>query len=62
MIKKYTAILFALLFAISTSVWAQYIPQSVQYTQIYDFLDELAGEGIIHLNSAIKPYNRNLIA
>lgn len=62
MIKKHTAILFALLFAISTSVWAQYIPQSVQYTQIYDFLDELAGEGIIHLNSAIKPYNRNLIA
>lgn len=62
MIKKHTAILFALLFAVSTSVWAQYIPQSVQYTQIYDFLDELAGEGIIHLNSAIKPYNRNLIA
>ena len=62
MIKKYTAILFALLFAVSASVWAQYIPQSVQYTQIYDFLDELAGEGIIHLNSAIKPYNRNLIA
>lgn len=62
MIKKYTIIPFALLFAVSASVWAQYIPQNVQYTQIYDFLDELAGEGIIHLNSAIKPYNRNLIA
>ncbi|MDR1652468.1 MAG: hypothetical protein LBS01_02230 [Prevotellaceae bacterium] len=41
---------------------AQEIPQNVSYTKIYDFLDELASEQIIDINSAIKPYSRILIA
>ncbi len=41
---------------------AQDIPQHISYTQIYDFIDELAAEHIIEINSAIRPYSRNLIA
>lgn len=62
MTKRSFIISFALFCTAFTFVQAQYIPQSTQYTLIYDFLDELAGEGIIHLNSAVKPYNRNMIA
>lgn len=43
-------------------VSAQHIPESLDYTLIYDFLDELATDGVIHINSAIKPYSRNTIA
>lgn len=43
-------------------LWAQNIPQPIEYTEIYDYLDELAGEGVISINSAIKPYSRNTIA
>ncbi len=47
---------------ISTTANTQDIPQSVSYSGIYDFLDELANEGLIELNSTVKPYSRNLIA
>ncbi len=40
----------------------QDIPQHISYTRIYDFLDEMANEGYISLNSVIKPYSRALIA
>ena len=41
---------------------AQNIPEALEYTQIYDYLDELATDGVIHINSALKPFNRNAIA
>ena len=34
----------------------------MEYTQIYSFLDELAAEHVIHLNSAIQPYTRKDVA
>lgn len=40
----------------------QDIPQNIAYTRIYDFIDELAGDGFIELNSAVKPYSRQFIA
>ncbi|MDD4990720.1 MAG: hypothetical protein PHR83_00685 [Paludibacter sp.] len=43
------------------SVFAQDIPEHISYTRIYDYLDELAGDGIISLNSVIKPYSRSFI-
>ena len=46
----------------SIGVFAQNIPVSTQYTLLYDFLDEMAGDGYIHLNSAIRPYTRKQIA
>ena len=37
-------------------------PEYVGYTQVYDFVDELADMGIISVNSVVKPYDRNQIA
>ncbi|MEE1184123.1 MAG: hypothetical protein UHZ06_06535, partial [Paludibacteraceae bacterium] len=41
---------------------AQNIPQNMDYTRLYSFIDELATDGLVDVNSAIKPYNRNAIA
>lgn len=43
-------------------VSAQDIPEHISYTRIYDYLDELATDGIIELNSVAKPYARTFIA
>ena len=37
-------------------------PEYLGYTQVYDFIDELADMGIISVNSVVKPYDRNQIA
>ena len=42
--------------------YAQRIPQALEYTEIYDFLEELTTDGIIQTNSAIRPYTRDYIA
>jgi len=42
--------------------YAQRIPQAIEYTEIYDFLEELTTDGVIHSNAAIKPYTRDHIA
>jgi len=66
--KKVTD-LFGLIFLIllftfqnPNKVFSQDIPQHISYQGIYDLLDELANEGIIELNSAVKPYSRLFIA
>ena len=41
---------------------AQRIPQALEYTEIYDFIEELTTDGIIQSNAAIKPYSRHYIA
>lgn len=51
-----------LLWLLPAVVCAQNIPQSMAYTQIYEYLDEMATDGLIHINSAIKPYSRAMIA
>ncbi len=48
-------------FQFSTS-WAQRIPQALEYTEIYDFLEELTTDGVIYSNSAVRPYTRDAIA
>ncbi len=35
--------------------------QHLSNVDLYDFLDELAGSGVIELNSAVKPYSRQFI-
>lgn len=42
--------------------YAQRLPQAIEYTEIYDFLEELTTDGIIQTNSAIRPYTRDYIA
>ena len=44
------------------AVYSQDIPEHISYTRIYDYLDELATDGIIELNSVAKPYSRSFIA
>lgn len=44
------------------NIFAQDIPQNISYTRIYDFIDELATDGVIDVFSAVKPYSRNFIA
>ena len=56
-------IILSLLFVFSTlSIYAQDIPEHISYTRIYDYLDELATDGFIDLNSVTKPYSRSFIA
>lgn len=55
-------ILFSLLIIIIThSTNAQTVPVHHLHTSIYDFMDELANDKIIEINSAIKPYSRKFI-
>ena len=37
-------------------------PEYLGYTQVYDFIDELADMRIISVSSVVKPYDRNQIA
>lgn len=38
------------------------VPEYLGYTQVYDFVEELADMGIINVNSVVKPYDRNQVA
>jgi len=58
-------IFFSLIIAIVipiSMVQAQEVYQHVTTEGIYGFIDELAADKIIEINSAIKPYSRNFIA
>jgi len=57
--KKLIFILFML---VSFGLQSQVVYESVQRTNIYDFLDELANEKLITINSVVKPYSRMFIA
>lgn len=61
MLKKLLIACGFLLFLGKNTI-AQDVFQHVLNTNIYDFLDELANQQIITLNTAIKPYSRHLIA
>lgn len=57
--KKLSIIIFIF---IGFAANAQVVYESVQRVNIYDFLDELAGEKVISINSVVKPYSRAFIA
>ena len=65
---KYIVVMLCLLLAGGMSAQVQRpaalggAPEYVGYTQVYDFIDELADMGIISVNSVVKPYDRNQIA
>lgn len=62
--KKYLLIfcLFNIIQILNTNLFSQEIPHSVNNKGIYDFLDELANDQIISINSAVKPYSRLFIS
>lgn len=63
MIKYYLHILLSFLVAIQVAkLQAQDVPEHISDKNIYLLLDELATQGVIELNSALKPYSRSLIA
>ena len=55
-------LLFILLLTGAVSAQAQRIPEMIEYTEIYDFLEELTTDGVIRSNAAVKPYTRDAIA
>ena len=55
-------ILLSLLTFHLSPLQAQRIPQAIEYTEVYDFLEELTTDGVIQSNAAIKPYTRGHIA
>jgi hypothetical protein len=59
---RITSLILCFLALTSLRLSSQSIPHSVSNTGIYEFLDELAGEQVISINSAVKPYSRLLIA
>src|SRR5665647_1658641 len=56
-----TLTLFLLVFC-HFPLHSQVIPEPVADESIYSFLDELAGDGIIDFNQAIKPYSKKMIS
>lgn len=58
--SKLALILFFLGFYFTGS--AQVVYHSLDHKALYDFIDELAAQRLIEINSAIKPYSRKFIA
>ena len=58
--RKHLLVISALF--VSLASFSQDIPENLSYTQIYDFIDELAIDRIISINSVVKPYSRDYIA
>jgi len=54
--------LFTLLMLSVFNLSAQEVPEHISNTGIYDFLDEIASQHIITINSVVKPYARIFIA
>ena len=62
-LKKSILIIFLVNIIIcNKNLIAQEIPHPVKNTGVYDFLDELANNHIIEINSVIKPYSRLFIS
>lgn len=59
---KFAIIFFILFMAEFHPLLAQEVTQSLSYTRIYDFIDELATDRIISVKSVVKPYSRGFIA
>lgn len=59
--KKKNLFLFLILFAFQES-YPQEVFQNISNSNIYEFIDELANDNIISVNSVIKPYSRCFIA
>ena len=61
--KIWTELIVLSLFVLSIApLSAQRIPEAIEYTEVYDFIEELTSDGVIQSNAAIKPYTRDAIA
>ena len=60
--SKIVSLICILYAVLCIPVFAQRIPEALEYTEIYDFIEELTTDGVIESNAAIKPYTRDAIA
>jgi hypothetical protein len=60
--KLFPLFLLVVAFSLPGNVQAQEVYQHISKHTIYDFLDEVAAQRLIEINSAIKPYSRQFIA
>lgn len=58
----YILLLIAMTAGHAVVAMAQNIPVALEYTEVYDFIEELATDGVIEVTSAIKPYSRQVMA
>ena len=59
---KYFFAALCFLVILSGSSQAQYIPVHISDKAVYEFLEEMAGEHLIHVTSVAKPWSRIYIA
>ncbi len=63
LLKKTLLIIFFLnILILNKNLFSQEVPHPVKNTGVYDFLDELANNQIIEINSTVKPYSRLFIS
>ena len=62
MTSRHFICFWLILFISGSYAVGQDIPHPVKNTGVYEFLDELANNQIISINSAVKPYTRLFIA
>jgi len=58
---KHSFFITLFLIALSTQAYSQVVWEHLSSTRIYDFLDEMATENYIVINSTVKPYSREFI-
>lgn len=58
---SYHRFLIILFLFCQLSIYAQFIPQPLHDTNLYQFLDELANDQLINISTVSKPYSRSLI-
>ncbi len=51
-----------LCFFVCRNIQAQAIPVPLQYTEVYDYIDELITDGVITHQTAVRPYTRKQVA
>ncbi len=59
---KHTVRTFLVALLFCTTLSAQNIPVPLSYTQIYDYLDELITDGVITVQTSVRPYTRSQVA
>ena len=61
MMRRTIVLLICMMLGVMHSM-AQHIPVPLTQTKLYDYLDELASDGVISIQTAIRPYTRDQVA
>lgn len=61
MMRRTIVLLICMMLGMMHSM-AQHIPVPLTQTKLYDYLDELASDGVISIQTAVRPYTRDQVA